>query len=103
MAVGIFGSTWIAGVVGSVGEALDNDSVAQVGTVSRMLLPTDGLWRGAMNSFQDPALLLQVGSGIEESPFLSMAPLTTTYLAWAGLWVALVLGLAGLAFQRRDL
>jgi ABC-type transport system involved in multi-copper enzyme maturation permease subunit len=103
VAVGLFGATWIAGVVGSVGAALDNDSVARVGTVSRMLLPTDGLWRGAMNSFQDPALLLQVGSGIEESPFLSMAPLTTTYLAWTGLWVALVLGLAALAFQRRDL
>src|SRR5829696_8021093 len=90
VAVGLFGSTWIAGVVGSVGEALDNDSVARFGTVSRMLLPTDGLWRGAMNAFQDPALLLQVGSGIEESPFLSMAPLTTTYLAWVGAWVALV-------------
>jgi hypothetical protein len=56
-----------------------------------------------MNSFQDPALLLQVGSGIEESPFLSVAPLTTTYLAWAGLWVAFALGLAAVAFQRRDL
>jgi ABC-type transport system involved in multi-copper enzyme maturation permease subunit len=103
VAVGLFGATWIAGVVGSVGEALDNDSVARVGTVSRMLLPTDGLWRGAMNSFQDPALLMQVGSGIEESPFLSMAPLTTSYLAWTGLWIAVVLGLAGLAFQHRDL
>ena len=103
VAVGLFGATWIAGVVGSVGEALNNDSVAQVGTVSRMLLPTDGLWRGVMNSFQDPTLLLQAGSGIEESPFLSMSPLTATYLAWAALWVALVLGLAALAFQRRDL
>jgi ABC-type transport system involved in multi-copper enzyme maturation permease subunit len=103
VAVGLFGATWIAGVVGSVGEALGNDSVSRVGTVSRMLLPTDGLWRGAMNSFQDPTLLLQVGSGIEESPFLSMAPLTTTYLAWTSLWVALVLGLAGVSFQRRDL
>ena len=89
--------------VGSVGDALDNDGMARVGTVSRMLLPTDGLWRGAMNSFQDPTLLLQVGSGAGESPFLSMAPLTTTYLAWTGLWIAVVLGLAGVAFQRRDL
>jgi ABC-type transport system involved in multi-copper enzyme maturation permease subunit len=103
VAVGLFGATWIAGVVGSVGEAFDNDSMARIGTVSRMLLPTDGLWRGAMNSFQDPALLLQVGSGIEESPFFSVAPLTAAYLAWAGLWVAVVLGLAGVAFQRRDL
>jgi ABC-type transport system involved in multi-copper enzyme maturation permease subunit len=103
VAVGLFGATWVAGVVGSVGEALDNDSVARIGTVSRMLLPTDGLWHGAMNSFQDPALLQQVGSGFGESPFLSMAPLTTSYIAWTGLWIAVMLGLAAMAFHRRDL
>ncbi|HEX8628641.1 MAG TPA: ABC transporter permease [Catenuloplanes sp.] len=101
VAVGLFGATWIAGVVGMVGEAFGNEGVARVGTVSRMLLPTDGLWRGAMHAFQHPALS-QVPA-FEDSPFLSVAPLTATYLAWAALWVALVLGLAGLAFQRRDL
>jgi ABC-type transport system involved in multi-copper enzyme maturation permease subunit len=103
VAVGLFGATWIAGVVGGIGEALGNESVAQVGTVSRMLLPTDGLWRGAMHAFQDPAALAQFGQEFEGFPFLSDAALTTIYLAWAGLWVALVLGLAGLAFLRRDL
>jgi hypothetical protein len=39
----------------------------------------------------------------EASPFLSDASLTVTYLSWAGLWVAVALGLAGLAFHRRDL
>jgi ABC-type transport system involved in multi-copper enzyme maturation permease subunit len=101
VSVGLFGATWIAGVVGMVGEAFGNEGVARVGTVSRMLLPTDGLWRGAMHAFQHPALSQL--STLEESPFLSMAPLTATYLAWAGLWVAVVLGLAGLVFQRRDL
>ena len=103
VAVGLFGATWIAGVVGSVGEALGNESVAQAGVVSRILLPTDGLWRGAMNAFQDPTLLTQLGPEVGQSPFLSEAPLTTVYLAWAALWVALVLGLAAVAFQRRDL
>jgi len=103
VAVGLFGATWIAGVVGSVGAALDNEGVARVGTVSRMLLPTDGLWRGAMNAFQDPTLLTRFGADVAESPFLSEAQLTLTYLAWACLWVALVLGLAGMGFRRRDL
>lgn len=105
VAVGLFGATWIAGVVGGVGQALGNEGVAQVGTVSRMLLPTDGLWRGAMHAFQDPTALAQFGGPAVEdgSPFLSEAALTTTYLAWAGIWVALVLGLTGVAFQRRDL
>ncbi len=102
VAVGLFGATWIAGVVGLIGDAFGNAGVASVGPVSRMLLPTDGLWRGAMYAFQPPGLLAQFPS-FEASPFLSAAPLTATYLAWAAFWVALVLGLAGLAFQRRDL
>lgn len=100
VAVGLFGATWIAGVVGGVGEALDNPAVAQVGTVSRILLPTDGLWRGAMHAFQDPASL---GVALEGFPFLSTAPLTGAYLVWCVVWVALTLGLAALAFARRDL
>lgn len=103
VAVGLFGATWIAGVVGAVGEALGNDSVSRVGTVSRMLLPTDGLWRGAMNAFQDPTLLTQFSQAFEGHPFLSTASPTPAYLAWAGLWTALVLGLAAVAFRRRDL
>jgi ABC-type transport system involved in multi-copper enzyme maturation permease subunit len=102
VAVGLFGATWIAGVVGSVGEALENEGLAQVGDVSRMLLPTDGLWRGAMNAFQDPTLFAQLGPQAGQSPFVSASPLTGVYLAWAALWVALVLGLAALVFQRRD-
>ncbi|WP_433729973.1 ABC transporter permease [Actinoplanes sp. CA-051413] len=101
VAVGLFGATWIAGVVGMVGEAFGNEGMASVGTVSRMVLPTDGLWRGAMHAFQHPAL--SQFPAFEDSPFLSVAPLTATYLAWAALWVAVVLGLSALAFQRRDL
>lgn len=101
VAVGLFGATWIAGVVGSVGESLDNEGVARIGTVAQALLPTDGLWRGAMNAFQDPALFTQFSSG--GSPFLSESPLTAAYLGWAGVWVVVVLALAGVAYQRRDL
>jgi ABC-type transport system involved in multi-copper enzyme maturation permease subunit len=103
VAVGLFGATWIAGVVGGIGEVLHNDGVARVGTVSRMLLPTDGLWRGAMHAFQDPVALSQFGREMEGFPFLSQASLTAAYLGWTALWVALVLGLAGMAFARRDL
>ncbi|MCY1138846.1 ABC transporter permease [Actinoplanes sp. Pm04-4] len=102
VAVGLFGATWIAGVVGGLGKALGNESVERIGTVSQMLLPTDGLWRGAMRAFQDPSLLSQFSEAFEGHPFLSSAPLTVVYLLWALLWVALVLALAGLAFQRRD-
>ncbi len=104
VAVGLFGATWIAGVVGNI-NAGGPESIARIGTVSRMLLPTDGLWRGAMNAFQDSTVLAQLGGPAVEGgvPFLSASPLTAAYLAWSALWVALVLWLAGVALQRRDL
>jgi ABC-type transport system involved in multi-copper enzyme maturation permease subunit len=101
--VGLFGATWIAGVVGGVGSALGNDGVARVGTISRILLPTDGLWRGAMHAFQDPTALLQFGGRLDGFPFLSQAPLTAAYLGWAAVWVAMVGGLAAVSFARKDL
>jgi ABC-type transport system involved in multi-copper enzyme maturation permease subunit len=102
VAVGLFGATWVAGVVGGLGQALGNDGVARVGTVSRMLLPTDGLWRGAMNAFQDPIALVQMGPGEGGFPFLSEAALSPAYLAWAAVWLAMVWGLTALSFSRRD-
>lgn len=103
VAVGLFGATWIAGIVGTVGELLDNDGVARVGTVSRMLLPTDGLWRGAMNAFQDPAALAAYGFNEGPHPFLGDSTLTVGYLAWVVLWVLVMLWLASTSFRRRDL
>jgi ABC-type transport system involved in multi-copper enzyme maturation permease subunit len=104
VAVGLFCTTWVAGVVGGVGEGLGNEAVARVGAVSRMVLPTDGLWQGAMHGFQDPSVLATFGgSDVEAFPFLSSSPLTATYLAWAALWVAMVWGLAATSFVRKDL
>jgi ABC-type transport system involved in multi-copper enzyme maturation permease subunit len=103
VAVGLFGATWVAGVVGGIGQALGNAGVERVGTVSRMLLPTDGLWRGAMHALQDPSALLALGRELQGFPFLSAAPLTAAYLLWSVVWVAMVGGLAALAFSRRDL
>jgi len=104
VAVGLFGATWVAGVVGAIGASLGNEAVARVGTVSRVLLPTDGLWRGAMNAFQDPSALVQFGgSDAEAFPFLSSASLTVAYLAWVAVWMAMVWGLAAASFVRKDL
>jgi ABC-type transport system involved in multi-copper enzyme maturation permease subunit len=104
VAVGLFGTTWVAGVVGGVGASFGNEAVGRVGAVSRMLLPTDGLWRGAMHAFQDPSALAVFGGADGEAfPFLSAAPLTLSYLAWAAVWVAMVWGLAAASFVRKDL
>jgi len=72
--------------------------------VTRMLLPTDGLWRGAMHGFQDPSALVAFGGAdVQAFPFLSVAPLTASYLAWVAVWVAMVWGLAAVSYVRKDL
>ena len=103
VAVGLFGSAWVAGVVGGIGAALDNDAVARVGTVSRMLLPTDGLWRGAMNAIQDPSAIAEFGRKAIAFPFLSTEAVTGAYLIWVVAWIAIVGGATGVFFSRRDL
>src|SRR3712207_7825258 len=96
VAVGLFGATWVAGVVGGIGGALGNEGVERVGTVSRIVLPTDGPWGGALNGFQDPFALPQMGPGEGGFPFLSEGPLTPAYLVWAVGWVAVIWGLTAL-------
>ena len=102
VAVGLFGATWVAGIVGNVGQVLGNEGVERVGTVSRVVLPTDGLWRGAMHAFQDPSALATMGSEGAGFPFLSESPLAVPYLLWAVVWIALVWGLTALTLDRRD-
>jgi len=104
VAVGLFCTTWVAGVVGGLGEGLGNEAIAQVGTVSRMLLPTDGLLQGAMHGLQDPSVFATFGgTDVDAFPFLSSAPLTAAYLVWVAAWVAMVWGLAATSFLRKDL
>ncbi|MGY1747136.1 ABC transporter permease [Blastococcus sp. SYSU D00695] len=102
VAVGLFGATWVAGIVGNVGQVLGNEGVERVGTVSRALLPTDGLWRGAMHAFQDPSALATIGAEGSGFPFLSEAPLAAPYLLWTVFWTAMVWGLTALVLTRRD-
>jgi ABC-type transport system involved in multi-copper enzyme maturation permease subunit len=101
VAVGVFGATWVAGVIGSIGTAVGNDDVAQIGTVSRIVLPTDGLWHGVMNALQAPTV-----AGTDAAlgnPFLSGDLLTPAYAVWVVAWLALVLGVTATSFARRDI
>lgn len=102
VSVGLFGAAWVAGVVGGVGDVIDNDNVRRVGTVAHTLMPTDGLWRGAMNALQDPSILVQFPELAKGFPFLSSTPSTIGYLLWVAVWVAVVAGVCLLSFSRRD-
>jgi ABC-type transport system involved in multi-copper enzyme maturation permease subunit len=101
--VGLFGATWVAGVVGSIGVALDSDRLQRIATTAQVLLPTDGLWQGAMHAIQDSASLHLLGQDMRGSPFLSTGAPSAVYLAWVVIWTVLVWLLCALSVQRRDL
>jgi len=105
IALMLFFITWIAGVAGAVGTVLNNGPIEATGTISRMLLPSDGLWRGAIFNLE-PSTVVALASGSREAaanPFTSLTAPTGAYLAWAVVWIAAIVALTILAFRRREL
>jgi hypothetical protein len=48
ISIAVFGTAWLAGVVGTLGATFNISELNTVGQVARYTLPTDGLWRGAI-------------------------------------------------------
>src|SRR5579884_1912346 len=46
--VAVFGAGWLAGVVGTLGTSFNIGALRTIGHVGRYLIPTDGLWHGAI-------------------------------------------------------
>ena len=109
IAVVLFGMCWIAGVLGGLGIYLKADLMEQIATVTRFLLPTDGIWRGAIFALE-PQIVIAVASDsgrsseqLAANPFYASTGLSVAYLAWVAAWFVIVLGLAVLSFRRREL
>jgi ABC-type transport system involved in multi-copper enzyme maturation permease subunit len=104
--VALFGVAWLAGVVGSLGAAFHIGALHTAGEIGQYVLPTDGLWHGAMFYLEPSSFLAQqlaespIGQG---DPFLAVAGPAWPYLTWAGIWLVLVLMLGLVSFERREL
>lgn len=110
IALVMFGLTWIGGIAEGIGAALGSEGVRIAGMVTRLALPSDGLWRGALFHIQPEFVQTfaaeaasQGRAGMATNPFFTLQPPSPEYLAWCVLWVSVVLGLAMFSFGRRDL
>jgi ABC-type transport system involved in multi-copper enzyme maturation permease subunit len=105
VSVVLFGLGWFAGVLGSIAGAVNADPLARATDAIRVLIPTDGLWRGVVYGLEPPFVILAAAGrvGMEANPFFAAAPPPTAFVAWAVAWVALVLAGGILLFRRREL
>jgi ABC-type transport system involved in multi-copper enzyme maturation permease subunit len=97
---------WIAGVVGDIGVSLQNQAIENVGTISHLILPTDGLWRGAVYAMEPDVVLATLRAGgtiAQANPFAAVDPPPVQFLAWVAIWFALMLALSVWSFRTREI
>ncbi|MBV8430647.1 MAG: ABC transporter permease subunit [Solirubrobacterales bacterium] len=104
IAVAVFGTGWLAGVVGTLGTNLNIPALRTVGQVGRFLLPTDGLWHAAIYYLQPASVIGEnLTGGNQRNPFFSQGAPSWAYLLWVGCWFLIVLTAAVASFERREL
>lgn len=106
IALTLFGMAWMGGIVGGVGQAFDNAVVTHVGTATKLVLPTDGLWRGVVYALEPVSVVTAVrgapGAAIAANPFFAATAPPLPFTLWAVAWIAGVLALALWSFRRRE-
>lgn len=106
IALVLFGMAWIGGIVGGIGQVLANDTLTRIGTVVKLILPTDGLWRGAVHALEPVAILTATrsvaGPATAANPFLVLDPPPVAFEVWVVVWIAVVLGIAVWSFRSRE-
>jgi ABC-type transport system involved in multi-copper enzyme maturation permease subunit len=97
---------WIGGIVGDIGTGLQNSAIENVGIISHLVLPTDGLWRGAIFAMEPDVMIAQLraaGTIGRANPFAQVEPPPFAFLLWVVVWFGLMLGLSIWSFRTREI
>lgn len=105
IAVVAYGLAWMAGVLGKIGLAIGTTALVSVSDAVRYLLPTDALWQGVVYGLEPSFVINAVGDEFvaRSSPFFASEPPSIAIVAWAGIWLVLMLALAVSQLRRREL
>src|SRR2546421_3887677 len=106
IALVLFFVAWIGGIALAIGQAFNNDTIINIGVGSRLLIPTDGLWHGAIYYLEPSDILAAArvaGRARAGNPFFADQPPPLSYILWVIAWLLAALGIANWSFARRDL
>jgi ABC-type transport system involved in multi-copper enzyme maturation permease subunit len=98
----VFGAGLAAGLLGQLGEGLDVDALTSASSVISWIVPFEALYQNGLH-----ALTADIGGTtgviVQLGPFGGASSISAAIWPWALAWSAAVLGLAAVAFGRRDL
>jgi Cu-processing system permease protein len=98
----VFGAGLTAGLLAQIGQAINSDSLHDVGRVASWALPFEGLYTASLHALisETPGL---TGVVLELGPFGGSEAAGPGLIAWAFVYLLGVLALAAFVFSRRDL
>jgi ABC-type transport system involved in multi-copper enzyme maturation permease subunit len=98
MVFGLYGLAFLGGWIEQIGSLLENPTAVQIGIVTSLIIPTEALWRRAAFEMQSP-----LSSSLGLSPFGAFSVPSLLMVAYAVLYLVIVLAMAVSTFNRRDI
>jgi ABC-type transport system involved in multi-copper enzyme maturation permease subunit len=106
VALGGFMLAWMGGIAVAIGQALNNHGIATVGNLTRLIVPSDGLWRGAVFALEPVSVIAGIEGGSHSqaaaNPFFAPTGPPVAYIFWALFWGIAVFAVATWSFARRE-
>jgi Cu-processing system permease protein len=99
----LFGLAWLGGIIEVVGIVAGSPAMVQLGIAVSLLIPSDGLWRGASYYMQPPIITSLIPADGQWMPFVSTSMPAASFVVWSAVYVAVALAGAVRVFGRRDL
>jgi Cu-processing system permease protein len=98
----VFATGLAAGLLGQIGDALEVDGLTTASSIISWIVPFEALYQNGLY-----ALTSDIGGAtgviVQLGPFGGATDVSAAIWPWAVAWSTAVLGLAALAFRRRDL
>ena len=98
MVFGLYGLAFLGGWIEQIGALVSNPTAVQIGIVTSLVIPTEALWRRAAYEMQTP-----LASALGMSPFGAFSVPSLLMVAYAIVYLVIVLVIAVSTFNRRDI
>jgi ABC-2 type transport system permease protein len=102
----LFGFAWVGGIVGGIGAWTNGPALMQASSITKILLPSDAVWRGALFMLERPGGLFSGARSVTMAAnpiFGTENPTPELFLAYAVAWVVALLVVSAISLRTRDL